>query len=86
MRSFLRRGLLRLPAERGRQSSIRPMPDLTRTRSTCCPRGCSPEQLAAGRPLRVKLGIDPTTADIHLGHTVVLEKLREFQRPATPSS
>ena len=30
-------------------------------------------------PLRVKLGIDPTTADIHLGHTVVLEKLREFQ-------
>src|SRR6185436_13438263 len=37
------------------------------------------EQLEAGRPLRVKLGIDPTTADIHLGHTVVLEKLREFQ-------
>jgi tyrosyl-tRNA synthetase len=37
------------------------------------------EQLAAGRPLRVKLGIDPTTPDIHLGHTVVLEKLREFQ-------
>jgi len=38
------------------------------------------EQLGAGRPLRVKLGIDPTTADIHLGHTVVLEKLREFQQ------
>jgi len=38
------------------------------------------EQLAEGRPLRVKLGIDPTTADIHLGHTVVLEKLREFQQ------
>jgi len=37
------------------------------------------EQLDSGRPLRVKLGIDPTTADIHLGHTVVLEKLREFQ-------
>jgi tyrosyl-tRNA synthetase len=33
----------------------------------------------AGRPLRVKLGIDPTTADIHYGHTVVLRKLREFQ-------
>jgi tyrosyl-tRNA synthetase len=32
-----------------------------------------------GRPLRVKLGIDPTSADIHLGHTVVLRKLREFQ-------
>ncbi len=32
-----------------------------------------------GRSLRVKLGIDPTSADIHLGHTVVLRKLREFQ-------
>jgi tyrosyl-tRNA synthetase len=32
-----------------------------------------------GRPLRVKLGLDPTAADIHLGHTVVLQKLREFQ-------
>jgi tyrosyl-tRNA synthetase len=36
-------------------------------------------QLARGEPLRVKLGIDPTAPDIHLGHTVVLEKLREFQ-------
>jgi tyrosyl-tRNA synthetase len=33
----------------------------------------------AGRPLRIKLGIDPTAPDIHLGHTVVLSKLREFQ-------
>lgn len=33
----------------------------------------------AGRPLRIKLGIDPTAPDIHLGHTVVLTKLREFQ-------
>src|SRR5262245_34048777 len=32
-----------------------------------------------GRPLRIKLGIDPTTPDIHYGHTVVLRKLREFQ-------
>ena len=37
------------------------------------------EKLALGRPLRVKLGVDPTTADIHLGHTVVLRKLRQFQ-------
>ncbi|MEY2543139.1 MAG: tyrosyl-tRNA synthetase [Verrucomicrobiota bacterium] len=37
------------------------------------------EKLALGRPLRVKLGVDPTTADIHLGHAVVLRKLREFQ-------
>jgi len=35
--------------------------------------------LGEGRPLRVKLGVDPTTPDIHLGHTVVLRKLRQFQ-------
>jgi tyrosyl-tRNA synthetase len=44
------------------------------------PEGRLSEQLEGDRPLRVKLGIDPTTADIHLGHTVVLEKLAEFQR------
>jgi tyrosyl-tRNA synthetase len=43
------------------------------------PKGRLAEQLEAGRPLRVKLGIDPTTADIHLGHCVVLNKLRAFQ-------
>src|SRR6476620_9587579 len=37
------------------------------------------DKLASGRPLRVKLGIDPTASDIHLGHTVVLHKLRQFQ-------
>jgi tyrosyl-tRNA synthetase len=36
-------------------------------------------QLDRGEPLRVKLGIDPTAPDIHLGHTVVLNKLRQFQ-------
>jgi tyrosyl-tRNA synthetase len=43
------------------------------------PEGALTEQLQRKRPLRVKLGIDPTTPDIHLGHTVVLSKLREFQ-------
>jgi tyrosyl-tRNA synthetase len=43
------------------------------------PEGGLERKLAHGRPLRVKLGIDPTAADIHLGHTVVLQKLREFQ-------
>jgi len=37
------------------------------------------EKLALRRPLRVKLGVDPTTSDIHLGHTIVLRKLRQFQ-------
>lgn len=43
----------------------------------------SPESLRAkleeGRPLRIKLGMDPTAPDIHLGHTVILNKLRTFQ-------
>src|SRR5687767_4209925 len=38
------------------------------------------QKLAEGRPLRVKLGLDPTAPDLHLGHTVVLNKLRDFQR------
>ena len=35
--------------------------------------------VAAGRPLRIKLGMDPTAPDIHLGHTVVMGKMRQFQ-------
>ena len=38
------------------------------------------ERLRSGRPLKVKAGFDPTAADLHLGHTVVFNKLREFQR------
>jgi tyrosyl-tRNA synthetase len=37
------------------------------------------DKLRLGRPLRVKLGVDPTAPDIHFGHTVALEKLRQFQ-------
>lgn len=37
------------------------------------------DQLAESRPLRVKLGLDPTAADVHLGHTVVINKLKHFQ-------
>jgi tyrosyl-tRNA synthetase len=37
------------------------------------------KKLASGRKLRVKLGLDPTAPDLHLGHTVVLNKLRDFQ-------
>src|SRR3954463_10721185 len=52
---------------------------LLRNAVDALPEGALVEQLAGGRPLRVKLGIDPTAPDIHLGHTVVLRKLREFQ-------
>ncbi|MGH8687316.1 MAG: tyrosine--tRNA ligase, partial [Burkholderiales bacterium] len=37
-------------------------------------------KLARGVPLRVKLGLDPTAPDLHLGHTVVMNKLRDFQQ------
>src|SRR5689334_24129511 len=73
-----------------RESSIAPVPDpretaarLERNAVDSLPAGALAETLEnaaeQGRPLRVKLGIDPTAPDIHLGHVVVLQKLREFQ-------
>ena len=38
------------------------------------------DKLKLGRPLRIKLGMDPTAPDLHLGHSVALKKLRDFQR------
>jgi tyrosyl-tRNA synthetase len=56
---------------------------LTRNAATAQPAGALEQRLEAaakeGRQLRVKLGIDPTAPDVHLGHVVVLQKLREFQ-------
>src|SRR5947208_14932656 len=52
---------------------------LTRNAVEALPEGMLERQLGEGRPLRVKLGIDPTAPDIHLGHVVVLTKLRQFQ-------
>ncbi|MCO5316200.1 MAG: tyrosine--tRNA ligase [Solirubrobacterales bacterium] len=53
--------------------------ELGRNSVEALPEGALARQLALKRPLRVKLGIDPTAPDIHLGHTVVLNKLRQFQ-------
>jgi tyrosyl-tRNA synthetase len=53
--------------------------ELERGAAEVLPGGELERKLALGRPLRVKLGIDPTAPDIHLGHTVVLRKLRDFQ-------
>ena len=52
---------------------------LLRNAIEALPQGELERKLALERPLRVKLGIDPTAPDVHLGHTVVLQKLREFQ-------
>src|SRR5271154_5718736 len=38
------------------------------------------DRLRASKPLRIKLGFDPTAPDIHLGHTVLINKLRQFQQ------
>jgi len=59
--------------------AVRKASELTATAVEALPEGRLAEQLDLGRPLRIKLGIDPTAPDIHLGHTVVLNKLREFQ-------
>src|SRR5437764_13491194 len=72
---------------RGRESSIATVTELEgadarfllRNAVDALPEGALERQLAGERPLRVKFGIDPTAPDIHLGHTVVLRKLREFQ-------
>ena len=71
----------------GPDSSIGPVTEsaagqaafLARDAVDCLPAGALERKLAEGRPLRVKLGLDPTAPDVHLGHTVVLRKLREFQ-------
>ena len=53
---------------------------LKRGAEEALPEGQLEKQLAKGEPLRVKLGIDPTAPDIHLGHVVVLTKLAQFQQ------
>jgi tyrosyl-tRNA synthetase len=53
--------------------------DLTRNAVHVLPEGELERKLALGRPLRIKLGIDPTGPDIHLGFAVVLRRLRAFQ-------
>src|SRR5213592_3056859 len=77
----------RSSVRRGRESSIATVTEpaaseahfLLRNAVDALPEGALERQLAEGRPLRVKLGIDPTAPDIHLGHVVVLTKLRQFQ-------
>ena len=54
--------------------------DLTRNAVNVLPEGALEEKLRLGRPLRVKLGVDPTSPDVHLGFAVVLRKLADFQR------
>ena len=56
-----------------------PIAELTRNAVDVLPEGALESKLKRGRPLRVKLGIDPTGPDIHLGFAAVLNRLRAFQ-------
>jgi len=76
------------PAARARQSSIGPVTEsaaaaqvrrLIEGAVEALPEGRLEEQLEGEATLRVKLGIDPTAPDIHMGHVVVLDELRAFQ-------
>jgi tyrosyl-tRNA synthetase len=54
--------------------------EVTRHAVDVLPEGGLQEKLKAGRPLRVKLGVDPTSPDVHLGFAYVLDRLADFQR------
>jgi tyrosyl-tRNA synthetase len=70
-------------AKKPSEEATRLAAELARNAVDSLPEGALAQRLTEaadeGRPLRVKLGIDPTAPDIHLGHAVVLRKLREFQ-------
>src|SRR5690348_15486576 len=55
-------------------------PDPTRYAVDVLPEGGFEAKLKLGRPLRVKLGVDPTSPDVHLGFAYVLDRLADFQR------
>ena len=55
------------------------VPELTRNAVDVLPEGALEQKLALGRPLRVKLGIDVTSPDIHVGRAIPLQRMRAFQ-------
>jgi tyrosyl-tRNA synthetase len=57
-----------------------PVEELTRNAVDVLPQGELERKIARGRPLRVKLGIDPTAPDIHVGHAIPLQRMAAFQR------
>src|SRR5215208_6405793 len=56
-----------------------PIAELTRNAVDVLPQGGLERKLAQGRPLRVKLGIDVTSPDIHIGRAIPLQRMRAFQ-------
>jgi len=75
---FLREGVLRLPVD---ENHAREQADqFGRNAVELISHAELAAKLADGRPLRIKLGMDPTAPDLHLGHSIALKKLRDFQR------
>src|SRR5215207_11710828 len=74
--------LIGMPSECGLRIG-RAMPtleELTRNAVDVLPQGELERKLGRGRPLRVKLGIDPTAPDVHVGHAIPLQRMAAFQR------
>ena len=65
--------------ERGKMSGTTALAELRRGAAEILVENELEKKLALGRPLRVKAGFDPTAPDLHLGHTVLLNKMRQFQ-------
>lgn len=61
------------------KSAAEQLPEIVRGADEILVVGELEQKLAQGRPLRVKAGFDPTAPDLHLGHTVLINKLRAFQ-------
>src|SRR5207245_10391856 len=72
------RGGAFVKAEQAR-GGLSALESVTRNSVDVLPAGELERKLAKGRPLRVKLGVDPTSPDVHLGFAVVLDRLREWQ-------
>jgi tyrosyl-tRNA synthetase len=53
--------------------------ELSRGADEILPHGGLEEKLKLGRPLNIKVGFDPTAPDLHVGHTVLINKMRQFQ-------
>ena len=53
--------------------------ELSRGTDEILPKGGLEEKLKLGRPLNIKVGFDPTAPDLHIGHTVIINKMRQFQ-------
>ena len=78
-RRFGARGFLRKSARTPASVAAPMLADLTRNAVDVLPEGGLEAKLALGRPLRVKLGIDVTSPDIHVGRAIPLQRMRAFQ-------